>query len=92
MSGTNSKKNTPVKKNLNLNLPSKNDPTISDIWNLLATVNSTVLSHDTHFKNINTNLRDLESNFNSMKSAINDLHKEIFQLKSEKNALESELT
>lgn len=55
MSAHNIKKNTSIKKPANSNLTSKKEPTISDVWNLLATVNSTVSSHTMHFSNINTN-------------------------------------
>lgn len=73
MSAHNIKKDTPIKKPANSNLTSKKEPTISDVWNLLTSVNSTVSSHSMHFTNINTNLQSLESNFNSMQSSLNDL-------------------
>lgn len=91
MSAHNIKKDTLIKKLANSNLTSKKEPTISDVWNLLASVNSTVSSHNTHFTNINTNLQSLESNFNSMQSSLNDLRNELSQLKFDKIALESEL-
>lgn len=91
MSAHNIKNDTPIKKLENTNLTSKKEPTISEVWNLLASVNSTVSSHNMHFANINTNLQSLESNFNFMQSSLNDLRKELSQLKSEKIALESEL-
>jgi len=70
----------------------KKEHTISDVWNLLTSDDSTVSSHNTYFKDININLRSLESNFNSMQSTLNYLRIELSQLKSEKTALESELT
>lgn len=91
MSVNNIKKDTPIKKPANSNLISKKEPTISDVWNLLASVNSTVSSHNMHFTNINTNLQSLESNFNSMQTSLNDLRKELSKLKSDKIALETEL-
>lgn len=73
MSGHNTKKDTPIKKTPNSN----KEPTISDVWNLLISMQSTVSSDDTQLKNLNKNLFNLENNFSSSQTAMKNLHTEI---------------
>ncbi|VVC36388.1 Hypothetical protein CINCED_3A012892, partial [Cinara cedri] len=88
MSGNSSEKDTPVKKVLSLNQNLEKEPSISDVWNLLVSMQLTVSYHDNHFKNINKNLRSLKNNFCFMRTSIDVLHTELSQLKPEILALE----
>lgn len=91
MSGNSSKKDTPVKRFPSSSQNPKKEPSITDVWKLLVSMESTVSSHDTHFKNINKNLRSLDNNFCSLRTSIEDLRTELSQLKSDKLALESQI-
>lgn len=91
MSLNNPKKDTPIKKGSSSSRCSNKEPTLSDVWNLLVNLQSTVQSQDTNFKNINNNLQVLENNFKSMQSTLKNLHTELSQLQLDKSSLESEL-
>jgi uncharacterized protein YdcH (DUF465 family) len=68
------------------------NPTVSDIWILLITLQSTVSSHDAHFKNIRNILNNLENNLNAVQTYLNDFCAELSQLKHHNLTLKSELT
>lgn len=95
MDSSNLKKDTPIKKHGSSNNVSnikRKDPTISDVWDLLNSIQLNASSQDNHLKNINKKLQNLENNFNSMKTMFDNLHSELSQLKLDKLALESDLS
>lgn len=89
MNNNSSKKDTPVKEVLNSIQNLEKGPSISNLWNLSVSMQSTISFYDTHFKNINKNLKNLKIDFCSILPQL--IHTELSQLKSEKIALESEI-
>lgn len=79
-----SKKDTPIKKlgnSTNLSQVKRKDPIILDIWDLLNSIQSNVLSQDDHLIKINKKLKNLENNFYFMKTKLDHFHFELSQLK-----------